>query len=188
MDSSTDTFTPAAARSRPRGIARLWRWRELRWWQRLSRVAVVAAAVAIIAYATLPWWMPTGVLKQWVADDMARQMGVEVTIDHMSIGWGKGMQITGFTVAAPQGFGGEPLLTVERIHTEFAPLRYLFAKRIEVMEVEQPRLLVIVRADGTTNVTPVTLLEFDVNAEHVTVRDAVATLDLPGRDERTQLN
>jgi len=148
----------------------------------------VAAVVAIIAYATLPWWMPTSVLKQWVADDMARQMGVEVMIDQMSIGWGKGVQITGFTVAGPDGFGGEPLLTVERIHTEFAPLRYLFAKRIEVMEVEQPRLLVIVRADGTTNVTPLTLLEFDVNAEHVTVRDAVATLDLPGRDERTQLD
>jgi len=188
MDSSTDTFTPPAARSRPWAIARLWRWRELRWWQRLSRVAAVAAAVVIIAYAALPWWMPMGLLKQWVAYDMTRHMGVEVTIDHMSIGWGKGVQITGFTVAAPEGFGGEPLLTVERIHTEFAPLRYLFTKRIEAMEVERPRLLVIVQADGTTNVTPLTLLEFDVNARHITVRDAVATLDLPGRDERTQLN
>ena len=188
MNRSTDTFTPAAEQPWRDAVARLWAWHGLRWRQRLLRVVAAAAMAAVIAYAALPWWLPTGVLKQWVAEDMARQMGVEVTIDELSVSWRNGVHIRGLTVGAPPGFGDEPMLVVEQIHTEFAPLRYLIAKRIESMEISQPRLLVIVQPDGTSNIAALMRLEFEVDARHISVREAVATFDLPGRESRTQLN
>jgi len=163
-------------------------WRRLSWQQRVLRGAFVAGAALVVIYAALPCWLPTGVLKQWVANDMARQMGVKVTVDAMSFGWRDGVCIRGLTVAAPAGFGDEPMLTVEQIRTEFAPLRYLIAKRIEDMTIDRPELLVIVRQDGASNVAPLTKLQFNVDTRHIRVHEAGAILDLPGQDSPTQLD
>ncbi len=148
---------------------------------------MMLAALLAVAYVLLPFWLPTSLLKRWVADDMARQMGVAVTIDDMSIGWRDGVQILGLTVGEPEGFGDEPMLTVARIHAEFSPLRYLLAKRVAGVQIDQPKLLAIVRLDRTTNIAPLSLLTFDIDTERIDIRDAIVTFDPPGQDSPTTL-
>ena len=64
-----------------------------RWWQILVRGIVVSLVVIGLAYVTLPWWLPTSLLRSWIAHDLAGQTGVDVTIDDLSISWREGLVI-----------------------------------------------------------------------------------------------
>jgi len=159
---------------------RLWRVSRVgrRWWQRAIRWTAVLALLLAAAYVTLPWWAPTGWLRAKLAEEMARQMGVPVRIDDLSLRWGSGVEIRGLTIDSPEGFGPEPLAIVERIHADFSPLDFIVHKRLAYMELHRPRLFARRRADGRFNVAPLLKLKFDVEPERLTVHEAFATLEL----------
>ena len=159
-----------------------------RWWQVLVRAAVVAVLIAGLAYVTLPWWMPTSLLRNWIAHDLAAQTGVDVTIADMSLSWREGVVVRGLRIACPPGHGVEPMVTVDRIRTEFSPWRYLFARRIAWMEIERPQVLVNFDENRSINIASLLKLSSPVTVDRIVVEEATGMLALRGEDDHLQLD
>jgi hypothetical protein len=150
----------------------------LRWWQVLCRLAVVVAFVLSGAYATLPWWAPTGYLSRRLADHLAGQMGVDVRIDGMSLSWLDGVEIRDLTIYSAGRFGSQPLATVQSVRTELSPVELLLHRRLAWMELVKPRLYVRLDGEGNVNLRPLTRLRQDVAIDRINVSQGRATLKL----------
>ncbi len=85
------------------------------WWQVALRVIVVLALFLAAAYATLPWWLHKSWLKDKIAAEMQRQMGVEVTINELRVSWSDGLELRGIKINSPAEFGAEPVADIESI-------------------------------------------------------------------------
>ena len=142
------------------------------------------------AYVTLPVWAPTGYLRRALASQMSRQMGVEVSIEGMSLSWAEGVELRGLTIASPDGFGRGAMAFVRRIRAEFSPVNLLANRRVAWMELDRPELFVSVNEDGQVNIEPLRrLLEFDdktertsIKIERASIHQAIARVRLPGHD------
>jgi hypothetical protein len=159
-----------------------------RWWQVVCRAAVVVAAALAGAYVTLPWWAPTGLVRRWLAAEIARQTGLEVRIDRLSLSWGRGVELNGLTISSTPGTGPEPLAYIESIRMAFSPVDMLVHKRIEWMELNRPRVSVRCGPDGSFNIERLTRLDFQAKAQRVTQRQGAATFTVPGHDVKLHLD
>lgn len=153
---------------------------KLRWWQIACRVAVLLLLAVLGAYAALPWWAPTGYLRRRLAEELARQMGVGVRIETLSLSWSEGVEIGEVTVESSEAFDSAPMLTVKAIRTELSPLELLLHGRVAWLELIEPQLYVRLDANGDVNVAPLARLKPDVAIERLHVRQGLATLTLPG--------
>jgi len=153
------------------------------WWQKLIRAGVVVAVVLLGSYVTLPWWVPTSLVRHYLAKRMSEQMGVEVSIRELSLSWGEGVQIRDFTVNSPDGFGEHPMLVVDRLSAEFSPIDFFVRGRMAWMEIQRPRLSVEVAESGEVNVSVLENLLLDVTPDRISVRQGTVVLsgtaDLP---------
>ncbi len=131
------------------------------------------------AYVALPWWLPEAWLRSWLAERMSRQMGVPVEIDAAGVSWDRGLRLEGLRIYSPERFGREPMVEISSVAMDFSPLRALMTKTIDWMEIEQPRVHVRIDARGEVNLAPLQLLQFDFEAERITVRRALGVVQLP---------
>lgn len=159
-----------------------------RWWQVLCRAAVLLGVVVTGAYVTIPWWAPTGYLRDRIAEQMRRQMGVDVRIAEMSLSWSRGVELHRLTIASPEGFEAGPMVVVERISGPFSPIDLLFNEKLEWMELERPMLSAQLDEQGNINIAVLKKLHFDVKVDRVSVKMGCATLAFPGSDDRIRLN
>lgn len=158
------------------------------WWQVALRVLTILAIILTITYAALPWWLPKTWLKNYIADDMQRQMGVGVTINELRVNWSDGLELRGIKIDSPAEFGAEPIADIESIRFDFSPLTALFKKKIDWMEINSPNLFVRFDDAGNCNATPLTRLKFDIESDQTSIHEAVATLKLPDHDKLLRLN
>ena len=161
------------------------RWRP--WWQIAIRTTVFAVMFLIAAYVSLPWWVPTGMLRRKIAADLADQTGVAVQIDRLSLSWREGVTLLGLQIDSPDGFDDGPMLRVERIQADLAPLRFLLTGRISWMEVDRPVLVAQVNDNWEANVTALQGLMSSAQAQRVSINRATGVILLPGQ-ARQQLD
>jgi len=159
-----------------------------RWWQLLCRAAVLIVLAVSGAYVTLPWWAPTGLLRDWIARDLSRQMDVPVEIAEVSLSWSGGVEIRGLRVHCPPEFGSEPILEVPRIRMDLSPIDYVFRKRLAWVEIEAPTVRMEIAESGDVNLAPLTKLSWDVEADRVSIRRASASIKFPASDRLLRIN
>jgi len=135
------------------------------------------------AYAALPLWAPTGLIRDYLAGAMSAQMGVDVRIEGVSLSWSEGVELRGLHIASPEGFGPEAMVVVPRIRTELAPLDMLLHDRIGWMVLDGPRAFVQVDEAGNVNLAVLKKLRFKAEARRLSVRRAEAAVRLPGHDK-----
>ena len=97
-----------------------------RWWQLFCRTLVVLLIVLIGGYATLPWWLPSGFVKQWMADSLSEQMGVPVRVARVTVSWAGGIEFHDVEIDSPSGFKSDTMLKVPLLRADFSPLTLLF--------------------------------------------------------------
>ena len=119
--------------------------------QRVIRCLGVMGILLVLAYATIPLWLPIEAARNYYAGEMSRQMGVPVSIDRMVCTWEGGVEIYGLRISSPPSFGPEPLVQVEHIQADFSPLTYIFYKKFEGMEINRPQLAVRFDSQGNSN-------------------------------------
>jgi hypothetical protein len=152
--------------------------------QRVVRSLAVLGILLVLAYATIPLWLPVEALRTYFAGEMSRQMGVPVTIDRIVCTWEGGVEIYGLNISSPESFGPEPVVRVEHIQADFSPLTYfLVHKDIEWMEISQPKLAVRFDSQGNSNLAVLSRLPRDVTSQRISVHQAALTLQLP-QDKR----
>ncbi len=158
------------------------------WWQVALRAIVVVAILFAAVYVTLPWWLPKAWLKDKIAADMQRQMGVPVTINELRVSWSDGLELRGIKIGSPEEFGAEPIADIESITFDFSPLSAVFDKKIDWMEIIRPKLFVRFDDAGDCNASPLAKLKFDIEPDQMSIREAVATFKLPDHDRLLRLN
>ena len=159
-----------------------------RWWQRLGRWALVAAAVLLAAYATLPWWAPRDYLRQRIARQLSARLDAPVSIDDLRLSWGRGVQISRLTIGCPRGFDcNEEMLSIDRISADLSPVRFLLTGRTGSLEVEGVRLMAQTDSQGRWNVSPLRNLSGGSSSGAISIRQAAATINLPQQDRPIRL-
>ncbi len=159
-----------------------------RWWQLLCRGLAAAALLAGALYVTLPWWLPTGIVGRYLAEDMSRQMGVDVHIGEVSVSWSDGLLIRDLRIHNDESFGGGVMVSVEEVRGDFSPLDMVFRNRFDRMVLDRPRMDVLVDEAGNVSIAPLRKLHFEVVPDRVSVRQGVATLAVPKSDHVLQFD
>jgi hypothetical protein len=161
-----------------------------RWWQRLYRTLVAVGMFFAAAYITLPWWLPSGLIRQHLIDQMSEQLGLGVHIGEVSLSWDQGVELHDLKIDSPEGFSpgsGKTMVHAAVIRCELSPINLLWRKRIAWMEIEHPILNVEVDAAGNVNVGVLSRLKFDAQTDRISVRQAVVNIVLPEHDQRLVL-
>lgn len=154
----------------------------LRWWQWLCRAAILLALLLAAAYATLPWWAPTGWLGREICRRLSAQAGCEVRLTDLRLSWASGVEIRGLAIDPPGG-GPVPLASVRVVRTELSPVRLLLNKDLGCVELIEPKIDLAVDANGRTNLEPLARLAGDVTPSGFHVERAIVSLRLPDEPE-----
>lgn len=155
-----------------------------RWWQRVFRAVVVSLLAAAGAYVTLPWWAPTGLIRDWVVAEMSRQMGASVRMGSLSLSWSDGIEVRDLVIESPAPFDKGPMVLVERLRMDFSPVDMFLRKKVAWMELERPWLHGQFDANGNANFTVLSKLQFEAEPDRISARQAMVTLKLPQDDRR----
>ncbi len=154
----------------------------LRWWQWLARATIILATLISTAYATLPWWAPTGWLGRAISRQLSAQTDCEVRLANLSLSWADGVEIRDFAIYPPGG-GTVPLASVRFVRTELSPMRLLLNKDLGCVELIEPKVNLAIDANGQTNIKPLTRLVGAVTPSGFHVERAVVNLSLPKEPE-----
>ncbi len=147
--------------------------------QRVIRAAAWVGLTLLAAYVCLPLWAPTGLIRDYLADDLSRQLGVDVRIDTVSLSWSGGVEIRNLQIDSPEGFDDRPMIIVPRILADLAPIEMLTSKQIAWMVIESPQVFAEIRSDGKLNLSSLEKLHFDIETQRISVRQAQAEICLP---------
>ena len=159
----------------------------LRWWQHLCRGCALIVLAAAGAYATLPWWAPTGLLARRLAADLSGQLGVDVRIESVSLSWMDGVEVRGLEIDATPSFGREPIATFPSLRTELAPVDFLLHRRLAWLELTGPRVRVAFDEDGNSTLATLKGLLRGIAVQRIGVHCGRATLEAPGAAKRLAL-
>ena len=143
-----------------------------------------------LAWISLPWWLPTNVIRRKLAASLAQQMGVEVNVSALALSWAGGVELNGLSIAGPGGFGhgdlgpaSQPMIYIDKIRCDFSPLALLLNRRLEWMEIVRPRLRVRIDAKGNINLALLKKLQTGPEVGRISVRDAEVSLQLPDQPD-----
>lgn len=113
-------------------------WRSVRRW--LVRGFGGLTAFLLIGYATLPWWLPTTWLARRFEAQLSMDLGRDVRIGVIRVGWRQGVSIGNITVAERGGGPDRFLARIGRIDCGFTPLTTLWTGRVDRLEIVEPEI------------------------------------------------
>jgi hypothetical protein len=158
-----------------------------RWRQRLCRILVVLGMLCAVAYISLPWWVPTDIIRRHLAEQMSEQLGLEVSIGELTMSWDQGVELKDFRIASPEGFSagsGDTMVSAASIRAELSPINLFWRRRISWMEVDQAVLNVEIDDEGNVNASVLERLKFDAQTDTTSIRNAVVNVVLPAHKHR----
>ena len=157
-------------------------------WRVLLRAGALAAAVLAVLYATLPWWVPKGLVVEQLAAKLSSQLGVKVTVEGMEMSWPEGVSLKGVTIFNSQDFGGGEMVSVGRLRCELAPLAMLLGRQVGWAELTDAVLHVVVNDDRRANLALLEPLLKVPAPPRLSVLRAAVTLQLPHHDRLLRLD
>lgn len=106
----------------------------------LLRVFFSFVVVVVIAYGTLPYWLPTGWLARQFENQLSMDLNRKVRIGAIRVGWRHGVSIENLTIAERSDQPDELLARIGRIACGFTPLTTLRTGRVDRLEIIEPEI------------------------------------------------
>lgn len=122
--------------------------RKKRRWLRRIAIAVVVLGV-LVTFA--PFALSLGPVRRWAAGKVSDAVGRTVTIGGITARWWSGIECRDVVVANPEGFTGEPLLRVERVHADLYWLPLVSGSVRGSVEVLRPVATLLRKPTGERN-------------------------------------
>ncbi len=134
-------------------------------------------------YVALPYWLPADAIRRRLESDLARQMGVNVSIGSVSINWA-GIEIHDLAIEAPEyTLPQRDLVHVKRISASFEPLRFIFQKRLSWMRINRAAVVVAIGEEGNLSVAPLRRLEPNIRTGRLSVSNCEIVIEPPGEGD-----
>jgi len=157
--------------------------------QHLLRTAAYIVMLALAAAVSVPWWAPTELIRDYLADELSRRCEAAVRIDDVSLDWVRGFVIEGLTVSP--GDAERPACRVERLAVDMNPLTLLGEGRPAWVELDGAQLNVELADDGTHNLAWLERLMGQSSGgpapPRISLRQSRITLTLPSRNDSLEL-
>jgi len=110
--------------------------------RRGMRLLLALLVVAGAAYASLPWWLPTDLIRSRIAAELRRATGCDAEVGRCTAGWRDGVVLGDISILDPV-HRVMPLVSIREVRADFSPIRLLCGLGLSTLEVIAP----IVRAD-----------------------------------------
>ncbi len=122
----------------------------------IAWIAGLIVVLIILLVVAVELFFPTERARQWAVEKGTEALGRDITIEgvDVSIWGGIGVVLQDVTIANPDGFDADPLLSTERLDVKlqfFPLLAGDFA--LDRLIIDEPLILLLKRADGSTNYT-----------------------------------
>lgn len=143
--------------------------------QMLVRGGVLAVMLLGALYVTLPWWLPSGLLREHIAGELQDATGLNVHVGEISLSWGKGLIIHDLAIDAPPGFEQSPMIHARSVQGDFSPID-LLRDEMEWMEIDGLRVVVEKGEDGRINLQRLQNLDSDFDLHRLSVRNATVAV------------
>ncbi|MCK4628464.1 MAG: hypothetical protein KAT56_05640, partial [Sedimentisphaerales bacterium] len=104
-------------------------------------MAGLTVLLALIAYALLPFWLPTGAIREEMVQRLQSQLGREVSIGDLTVGWSGGTVISNIRVQRRQESEPGLLIKIGRIRCSLEPFS-LFRGKISELRIEDAELFI----------------------------------------------
>jgi len=114
----------------------------------LVRMILAVVAIVLVAYAALPYWLPTNWLARRFEDQLSVGLNRQVRIGAIRVGWRQGISIEDITVRERNGQPDDLLARIRRIRSGFTPLFTLRTGRVDHLEIVDPEIWLTFDKDG----------------------------------------
>ena len=146
------------------------RRRRRRW---LHFVILFVLIPMVVAYAMLPWLIPTDWLRSQIEAGIETQLGRSASLSSIEISWSEGIIIRDVEINRLEQFGQGFFLKTSRIQLDFRPLRLLLLGRLGKVRVDDPQLWIVAEAGGKLNLASLPSVERRDDAfELITISNA----------------
>ncbi|MFO0973853.1 MAG: hypothetical protein U1A27_10510 [Phycisphaerae bacterium] len=115
--------------------------------RRGRRIAVGLLAAGVLAYVTLPAWLPIERLREQIVAELQRTLDGRITVGPVRVSWSGGIEIEDVRVS-DGGAEREPLLAMARVALPFDPLSLALGRGPRWLQIDAPRLAALIDAQG----------------------------------------
>lgn len=144
----------------------------------LLRLAGAVGVLLLGLYATLPWWLPTDMLRRALEADFSRSTGAKVEIGRLAVSWSNGVEVQDLRCHQADG---AMMAEAGRLTMDFSPLELLVRRRIEWMHLQEVRLDARLDEQGRWNLACLAPMLQGAETRRILVQSATIQLQLPRR-------
>jgi hypothetical protein len=118
-----------------------------KWYKRILWGLLGLVLASLAGYALLPWYLPKGLIKDKLREQLEQELGREVSIGNLHLSWGGGVEIEDLIIKRREGFGEGDLAWIERVHSPFDPVELAKTGPREVL-LEGAHFYVVATEEG----------------------------------------
>ncbi len=122
--------------------------------KRILKWILYAVLIIILAIATLPLWLPAGLVKNLIIEDLVSQLNRNVTIGSVSFGWFDDVEINNLQIERDKEFGEGPVINITRLQCPFS-LGDILNNTFEWLTIADADIYAVRTMDGTLNLTEI---------------------------------
>ena len=118
-----------------------------RWLRRLTWFVVFLGALVTAA----PFALALKPVREFLASQVSKKLGRTTTIGGASGSWWGGFEVRDVEVRNPDGWQGDPLLSVDRVHVDLKIAKLVTGSIDATVDVEKPVVTLLRTKDGRSN-------------------------------------
>jgi AsmA protein len=122
--------------------------------KRWAKILLVAAAIVVVAIASIPLFVNANTFRPAVEKELATALGRSVKVGEMNLSVFSGSMLSkDLSVADDPNFSSEPFLTAKALRIAVSLRALVFSHQLELrgFQIESPQINLIRAADGTWN-------------------------------------
>jgi hypothetical protein len=126
------------------------------WWRLFRRGVVLPAVLMLIAYVTIPWWLPRDWLRGQIIAQLQNDFGRPVSLAGLEVSWRDGVVLRDLRIYQADNFrsraGGDDFVRIEQVSFPLTPITTVVWHRIGRMELNDTRVAIVRNEQGELNI------------------------------------
>ena len=105
----------------------------------------------LIAYVTIPWWLPKDWLRGQIIVQLQNDFGRPVSLAGLEVSWRSGVVLRDLRIYQTDKFGGGDFVRIEQVSFPLTPITTIVRRRIGRLELNDTRVSIVRNEQGELN-------------------------------------